>query len=35
MSIRRLARPRIGFALIAAVLVGDLFERLHLPRLTG
>ena len=25
----------LGFALIAAALVGDLFERLHLPRLTG
>ena len=33
------ARPTaalaFGFALIAAALVGDLFERLHLPRLTG
>ena len=34
MSLRRLARP-FGFALIAAALVGDLFERLRLPRLTG
>ena len=33
------ARPTaalaFGFALIAAALVGDLFERFHLPRLTG
>ena len=34
MSLRRLARP-FGFALIAAALDGDLFERLRLPRLTG
>ena len=32
---RPTAALAFGFALIAAALVGDLFERFHLPRLTG